>query len=155
MDKVKTDMLAAMKASHNSQLKRAEYELNSSVKKFYSVMQQEFDRIALLGDRYERDRMMRAEIDKIAAQRAANEPGRSTSVSIQADQANALLRGVRVQDLEKINTLTGRSLTKNSDGSYSMKLSKDWIFFDRKIRDLSKSVERDLASLAHTIKATG
>ncbi|STX43514.1 coiled coil domain protein [Legionella donaldsonii] len=155
VNKVKDDMVNATKASHASQIKRAEAEFNYSIKKFYSAMQKEFDRIALLGDRYERDKQMRAAIDTLAAQRAANEPRRSTTVSIQADQSTAILRGIKVQDLDTINTLTGRPLTKNTDGSYSMKLSKDWIFFDRKARDVTKSVEKDLASLAHTIKATG
>lgn len=158
VDKVKDDMINATKASHASQTKRAEAEFNYSIKKFYSAMQKEFDRIALLGDRYERDKQMRAAIDELAKQRKLSErppQGSGTTATINADTAEARLRGIRVQDLDTVNTLTGRALTKNTDGSYSMKLSKDWIFFDRKARDATKSVEKDLASLAHTIKATG
>lgn len=158
VDKVKADMLGAIKASHSSQTKRAERELNTSVTKFYDVLDQEFDRIALLGDRYERDRQMRAAIDELAKQRKLNEPrppGTGATATINVDQAEARLKGIKIQDLDQINTLTGRPLTKNTDGSYSMKLSKDWIYFDGKARSLSKSVEKDLSSLAHTIKATG
>jgi hypothetical protein len=156
VNKVKEDMFGAIKKSHAAEMKQFEDELNKSLENLSKALAGEYDRISFLGDRYERDKRMRAAIDEIAKRKQQElGPHIPTTVGINADTGYAHLKNVRVQDLPFIHTITGRTITNNGDGSYALQLSKDWIYFDRKVRDLTKSVEKDLTSLAHTIKACG
>lgn len=137
--KVKDDMLAALDKSHKDQTTKFEKELTDSTNKFFDIMRKEFDRIAFLGDRFERNKRMRENINKIAAARGTTDAPATASLNGRM----ARLKGIKVDDLEFIASVTGKQITKNADGSFSMPLNT--VFGD----------ERDLASLAQTVKACG
>lgn len=149
VEALKTNIVANTKKSQDEKKANLEKELNGSLNKLHYAAKHEFERIAVLGDRYARDKAMRDEIDRLHLKNVqeAGESPKPGSVSLNADKGNAYFKGISVKDLDVINTINDRPIRKTEEGLYVMELNR--------LYQSDESVYEDMTSLAQTIRASG
>jgi hypothetical protein len=161
LSQVKSDMLAALNQSNSTQLKEFEKSFNNSITDMQCLIQRERDRITYLAAmRKTDDKQFRDAINQLAQK---NKHPSLTGVTLTGNPktGDMSLRGVRVEDLSVLKTITGRDIYMKKDplhpndptkNIYEMELP-GWGFGYYNSRH--QKVDYDLQSLAEAVRACG
>ena len=124
VNKVHTEMVAALNASHKKQLEDFNKAHEEPLKKVHEALQKQRDTVFLLATLAANSDSVNKAIHKKYYERKRAEGKSIPAVTIQSGNKNprAIFKDITIDDLEAIQTATGRTLTKNPDGSYYMDL---------------------------------
>jgi hypothetical protein len=150
---VKDAMIKSLEASHEKAKTEALKPLEDSHQKLHKDEQKELNRISYFAQMYSNNKEFRKQVDKIAAEKAAR-----SNVTVELTQSHdtslAIFRDLKVQDIENLQTITGRPLQQQKDGSFSMELPRKFLsplFYSGNRNRL----KQDMQSIAMAIKAGG
>lgn len=155
---VQDKLTSALQQNHQKQLDAFEKGTESSITALHAEAQNERDRVAFLAMQYQNNKAFRQKIDAEAAIATEKAGGGSTAISIDATTKKVSFKGIKVEDLPVITSITGRKIEKMSDNTFSMNLPnrffaspKDWGYHS----SYRTAREADLMSMAQAVKACG
>ncbi len=143
---VKDQMLKALEDSHVKAIKKFEEALDKPIKNLHVETQNEHARIAFLAALY-KDKEMKKIIDAEINRINQNKPANATILA-NSEVPNELFKGVKVENLVQINSMSGRNTIIYDKESKTFGLQLPLL-------DIDNQVQKDLESLALTIKASG
>lgn len=147
---VKEDMIAHIETNHTEKTKELMESLINNQALLQDELAAEESRITLLAMLRRNNAAMKAEMDAFSQ---ANPEG-EVSASLSQEQNTANLKGITINSLRTLQTLTGLQIIRNADNSYTMTLPrllghyayhKGW---NHKLKD-------DMQSLAMVVRASG
>lgn len=97
---------------------------------------------------------MQAELERIAEEKRKNSKEPPKNTLIKTSEKGFSLSNVTLDDIKTIKSLTGSTIEKQPDGSWSFSVSRH-IFSARYHLDPRQSFKTDCTTLANAIKATG
>lgn len=158
VEAVKASMISALEKSHKEELGKLEKSIAETVVSVHSADKAEFDRIAFLADRYNRDEKMRKIMDEWAANHAAEIEAEKRRLDPNYVAAPSVSTGGKLDDdkfaamkldiFDEITTTAGRVIKIDAEHSkYSMTLNRFW--------QSDATLYEDLTSNAQAWKAAG
>ncbi|WP_412754079.1 hypothetical protein [Legionella londiniensis] len=146
-------MINSITESQKKELEAFEKSSNDAINNMHLAAQQERDKIAFIALQYEKNKAVRDYINGL-------QPGEG-NVEIQqlADAKKISLKGIKVEDLPTIETITGRKIQHDkASNTFTMDLPNRYfntpsnLFYHSKWRSARKA---DMMSLAQAVKACG
>ncbi|KTD16683.1 hypothetical protein [Legionella jordanis] len=151
VDQAITELKDTWKKSQKNAFSQFEKTYNESIKDIQEAIQRERDRIAYIGAMRDRnDKEFRDAIDKLIQQKGAQ--GAAT-FSSNPNSGSADLKGIKVDDLPLLKTITGRNIRKGEDGSFHLELP--WYHRVQYWFSHHQKIDYDIQSIAEAIRACG
>lgn len=149
---IQTEMVAALKASHEKELAAFNKGLDEPLKKMHTALQKERDRVFFLATLAAHSPEMQKKIRLLYDARKKKENKTAPGITIQAGipHPRALFKNIDVTDLKTIQTATGRKLELQADGSYSMDLPNR-LFNSRYYHSSHDNLKADFLTMAAAI----
>lgn len=157
LEKAKQEMLNTLEKANKADLKKFEDSCGESIKDMHNIIQRERDRIAYIAAMRtlkgkEFDKFQEA-INRLAEANRTTPAGPAQISTTNPKEGEFSLRGVDIKDLDILQTITGRPIAKNADGSMSVTLPR-WSI-DPYYNSRHQNVDYDFQSLAEAVRACG
>ena len=155
LDKIKTNMLKDLESAHSKQLEELTKSTNKSISDLHTAAakdKKQFHFIAVMHKYGDPD--TKQHINKLAAKNAKG----GVTATYGGGSRNIDLTGIKVTDLERFKSLTGKTITPSEDGSsFSVDMSRSW----RNLGDIGyyndkrNNPEADLRIIAEAVRGCG
>lgn len=159
VEQLKQEIKHEIKTAHDTEIKAFEKTINGPIKTVSDEISKENSRVIFLATLYEHNKAVRKAIDNLAEQ---NKKTAFAKISCEFNDENpkktrALFKNIRIDDLaglEVLQTVSGRKLKRESDGSFSMQLPHP-LFSPFYYGKWNNRYQSDLLCLAMAVKAAG
>ncbi|AHE67773.1 hypothetical protein [Legionella oakridgensis] len=159
IEQLQKDMETSLKESHQKELAAFDKTMNERLTKMHQEAQNERDRIHILAAMYENNATMRRIINELADKNRKPKGTGGITLSLETSDdekrlKKVLFQGIQIQDLETIETVAGRSLTRTKDGGFAMefphRLSSPFYY-----GGWNSKMKEDIMSMVLLVKASG
>ncbi|GGI79173.1 hypothetical protein [Legionella impletisoli] len=142
-----------LKDSQADNKQRVTEPLEKSHAEMLKQLEYENERVFALAGLYNKSKAVKQYIDNLHAQNR-NSVAPDANAYLTITEKAVLFKGIKIEDLPVLETQTGRTIQKQGNGEFSMKLPRP-IFSPAYHRGWNKKMKEDLQSLALMVKASG
>jgi hypothetical protein len=152
----KDDIIKELEKSQKAELDKFGKTMSDEVIKLHNFAQTERDRVALIDIFYKQSKFNKVRIDAAAAYRQKNnlpEEDTTVEIGINPKEGKATFKGIKPDDLDTIETITGRKMKCDKNAkTWSMDLPKfGFIYYNRSHQQL----DYDFTTMAAAVRASG
>jgi hypothetical protein len=154
VESVKKEMLKALEESQKKELEKFEKSTTDTLIKTHKISRDEFVRVSTLA-RFYNNKHNKEMMDKLIEDlRKANM--KPSDANVEAEFSNGLLnfKGISVQDLPLIKTLTGQDIHQTKPGTFTMKLPNR-ILSPLYYSNWKTSLKEDMSDIVQAVRACG
>lgn len=159
VETVKKNLLSDLKESHDKQLEEFEKSTKDSLDKLHKASASQSTELLFVANLYEnakknKNKEMIQELEGLIAKQRKKMglPPETSTVQVGFSPDKVTLTGIKVKDIEKIKSDTGREIKQQSDGSFVMQLPMINPFY---YQDPRQNVKADMMLIAQAVKASG
>ena len=152
---VKDQMRQALVKSQVDALKVFEKGISDPIVQLHNVAQKERDRVTFLATMSANNKEMLMEIERLYLENKDKRIASGVSAAQVSLKGNrAIFKGIRVEDMKVISSITGRKITNNGNGSFQMDFPHHFFRPDY-YSSANNNTKQDLMSLVGAVRATG